>query len=158
MILREGDVTLAGSGLFTLASGIIAGDGFVGRNATFAPGATIRGSGQIGVGNSNFELKSINVLNRGLVEANGGLTVWLINDQNANANNQGGTFRASGAGSVLAFTGPGRLDNTGGGILEALNGGTVQFNSGATLANLVGGTLSGGTYRVVDSGSGALCS
>lgn len=141
LFLRGGDVTLAGNGLIAMnAAAAIAGADTVGQTATINPGVTIRGRGQIGTPNSNFGPTILNVVNQGLVDATGSLTVFVNSSQNSNVANNGGTFRASPSG-FLSFNGPGAVANNTGGIIEALANSTVKVEAGASFTNNAGGTI-----------------
>ena len=149
-LLLRNDVTLAGTGVFAMdgQQAGIAGIDVVGRTMTVAPAAIIRGGGTIGVFNSNFAHKILNVVNQGLIEATTGLTIFVRDNQGSNVANNAGTLRAA-PGSVLEFNGAGTVANNNGGIVEALSNSTIQFINGAAFINNAGGTigLNGGTIN-----------
>jgi fibronectin-binding autotransporter adhesin len=120
---------------------------------TVDSGATIQGSGQIGVGsgnaftlnnagtiNSNSGTMAINagntVTNTNLIEATGGATLNL----GGSFTNTGGTILSTGAGSVVNLAGAGASTITGG-TLTTANGGAMYSNN-STLSGL---TISAGS-------------
>jgi hypothetical protein len=100
----------------------------------------------IGTNNSNFLFKGLRVVNQGLIDATGPMSIFVSTVENTNLVNNGGTLRAS-SGGQLNFTnsGAGVVLNTGG-TVEALADSIVRVN------NLV--TLEGGT--VTTSGTGTI--
>ena len=146
LLMRGASTVLAGNGLFAMNSGTLAGGDYPGQTAIVSPGVTIRGQGMIGTNNSNFASKALNVVNQGLIDATGPLTIFANTSQDSNVTNNGGTLRASDGGQ-LNFIGygtglpngtEGRVVNSNG-TVEALTGSTVRIN------NFV--TLEGGTIR-----------
>ena len=146
LFIRGANTLLAGSGLIALNGSGIAGGDYPGQTLTIGGGQTIRGSGQIGTNNSNFSYKILNVVNQGLIDATGPLTMITNTSENSEITNNGGTLRASNGGQLnLSASGVGRVLNSGGRV-EALAESVVRVN------NLV--TLEGGT--VTTSGSGTI--
>ena len=140
------NTTLSGSGTITLGnngSSIRAAAG----GLTLTNGSTINGGGNIGVNGSDLAVANQGT---GLIDANAsGQTLTL--QANLGLTNAG-TLRASNSGtlSVVVANG-GTFDNTGG-TVRAQSGGTVSLLS-ANLSNLVGNTLTGGTYQAAGTGS-----
>ena len=137
------DVTLAGTGLFSMDSprSAITGTYFTanGKNMTVGPGVTIRGNGTIGTGNSNFAW-GLGIVNQGLIEAVNSLLIFLDKNQGWNMTNDGGTLRAA-PGGTLRFTYPGTVTNNAGGLIEVLSDATLQLDNGAALINNADGTI-----------------
>jgi hypothetical protein len=149
LVVRE-DVTLAGSGSFTMIGGfraIFAGADAAGRTVTVTPGFTIRGDGRIGDNSSIFQHKTLRLVNQGTIDAPGYMWIGVNSSQNANFSNNGGLLRL-GSGGYMEVNGPGTVTNSNGGTIEVRSGGNVQFVGGATLANYDSATqtLTGGTY------------
>ena len=103
---------------------------------------TISGAGQI------FQNSGLSLTNTGTVDATGSNALVMSLDI---ANNAGGTLRASGAGGLIINSNT----TTNNGTVEALNGSAVTFNGSATVANNSAGTLSGGIWRAISTGTGA---
>jgi hypothetical protein len=103
LLLRGSPVLLAGSGVYALngGAGLAGGDG-VGQTAIVSPGATIRGKGTIGTNNSNFLYKALNVVNQGLIDATGPLTLFTSTIENSEITNNGGTIRASNGAQLIS--------------------------------------------------------
>jgi hypothetical protein len=150
LLIRDTNVTLAGTGLIAMnnASGIAGGD-VVGRTLTINPGATIRGRGQFGTNNSSFGPKVLNVVNQGLIDATGPLTMFVANFDSSNVTNtNGGILRAT-SGGTLQFNGPGSVFNAGG-TIDTQTGSAVRVNAPVTVEGGVvtssgTGVIAGGT-------------
>ena len=148
-LLLRSNVTIAGTGQITMGNNFnnaIAGDGTLGYVLTIAPGATIQGGGHFGTSNNNFNPRTVQIVNQGLIESTSGMTIYVSSSANSDVTNSG-TFRAS-PGATLAFQGAvtGAVTNNGG-VLEALAGGQVSLSS-VTLTNYNSPTqtLTGGAY------------
>ena len=171
LFMRGTSVTLAGSGVYAMNGGTtgagIAGGDHPGQTMTVASGVTIRGKGVIGTNNSNFSYKALNLVNQGLIDATGPLTIWAESASNSNLTNNGGTLRASNGGVLnLNGSGVGSVLNSGG-TVEALADSTVRVNNLVTLeggtvttsgtGTIRGGNGSGGTLKnVTNSGTVAI--
>ena len=71
----------------------------------------------------------LNVVDQGLIDATGPLTIWLVEyDVNARLTNNGGTLRASNGGVLEVQR---RLSSTSGGVFNG--GGTVEVQTGSTV-------------------------
>ena len=136
--------TLTGGGTVTLTGANAGINDVLGTQTLTIADQTIQGVGNIGRNTTDFNNQA-----GGTVQANVSGETLVIDP--ASTFNNAGTLRASGGGT-LQLAG-GNYTNTG--TFEALDGGTLNAVSGANLTNLVGGVLTGGTYRVVDDGSGA---
>jgi len=106
---------------------------------------TIQGAGQFGD-------DSLQITNRGVIDANETNNALDINPRGPALNDAGGVFRGSGGGG-LDLTGGSFTNN---GTLEALDGSTVTYSVSATCENNVAGVLTGGTWRAISTGSGAV--
>lgn len=138
--LLGGDLILGGSGVVDMTAagrkGIAGLD--YGRTLTVDTAATVRGFGQLGTNNSNFTYKAMNVVNRGVIEANGGVLVdFIASNENTNLVNSG-TLRAV-ANATLQIIGPNTVPNSG--TIDVPAGGTVQFDNGAILSNQQNGLI-----------------
>lgn len=150
------DVMIDGTGLITLSNSsqnfIRQTTGSGNNRLTIGAHQTIRGSGQIGSSGSFG-----NFTNHGTIIAD--QATPLIIDPQSTGTGEGaegfinhGTLRADQANLNLNA---GSYLN--GGVLEAVAGAsnaTVAFGGSTVLANVLGGTLSGGTYRVSAPGAG----
>ena len=160
LLMRGATVALNGTGLIAMDGGAgIAGGDAVGQTAVVGSGLTIRGKGIIGTNNSNFLYKALNLVNRGLIDATGPLTIFTGTD--TTVTNDGGTLRASDGGQLhFSNAGAGVVLNTGGTVkaladsvvrvnnLVTLEGGTVTTSGSGTIR---GGVNSGGTLKNVTS-------
>jgi fibronectin-binding autotransporter adhesin len=155
MLVWGADATLGGTGLVSMTNGSpgIAGGDFVGRTLTVGPSATIQALGQISTNNSNFTYKALNLVNQGLIETFGNLTLFVDNSSATNVANPGGTLRANGAAALMRFSGPGLVNNTGG-TIASLDGGTVRFAAPVTVEGGTLATSGTGTIRGDSAGSG----
>ena len=129
----SGNVSLAGNGLIVLNdrsnNRIFANTS--GNRLTIGADQTIRGSGNLGIGQTTFTNNGTVIANQStaLVIQPGGGTADFINSAGGILRADGGTLQLSGAsGGVF----------TNNGIIEALNGSQVQLINGASV---VGGTL-----------------
>lgn len=149
-LLLRSNVTIAGTGSILMSNdfnNLIAGENTAGFTLTLAPGATIQGGGHIGGTNNNFNPKSINIVNQGLIESTLGMTIFVYGGASSDLTNSGGTLRATGTGIGLSVSGinGGTLNNSGG-VIEACNGGTVSLGATLTNYNSPTQTLTGGVY------------
>ena len=143
------DTTLTGAGKVVLQGHANAGINGIAGNAILTNSAThtIEGRGSFGE-------NTIGIVNQGTINANVSGEILTIDPDAVSNMTNSGTLRASNGG-VASLTGNlgGTFTNTG--TSEALDGSTLRMESNAVLTNLSAGTLTGGTYRSVDSGSGA---
>jgi hypothetical protein len=138
------NVTLAGSGVWTIDLNNIVGSTANSQTLTNDTQHTIEGFGT---------LRGLTLNNNGTVQANvdsATLTLSPNSFGSSNAVNNNGTMRASGGGRLLMSG----STYTNYGTFEALNASTLQMSI-ATLTNASAGTLTGGTYRSIDTGGGA---
>ncbi len=143
LIIGAGGATLTGGGTIALSN--------TPTNRIYSSSAgtvlnnidnTIIGAGQM------FTSGGLSLNNSGTVEANSANTLTLGLDI---TNNSGGVLRGSGAGGMVVNAGT----TTNNGLVEATNGSAVTFNGPAVVANNAGGTLTGGIWRAISTGSGA---
>ncbi|MCG8508217.1 MAG: hypothetical protein MI741_03220, partial [Rhodospirillales bacterium] len=111
---------------------------------------TIRGVGKIGDNATTLANQAGGII---LADSTTG-GVLLVDPSSSGGMTNAGLMGASGGG-VLSLSGNGGGTFTNTGIFEALDDSTFQMITNASLTNLVSGTLTGGTYRSVDGGSGA---
>ena len=141
----SGNVSLAGNGLIVLNNRsnnrIFANSS--GDRLTIGANQTIRGSGNLGIGQTTFTNNGTVIANQStaLVIQPGGGTSDFTNSTGGILRADGGTLQLSGANGGIF---------TNNGIIEALNGSQVQLINGASV---VGGTLatSGGSIHSLGS-------
>ena len=142
LLIATGGATLTGGGALVLSDNP--------ANRIYANGAavltnvsnTISGAGHI------FTNAGLSLVNSGVVDATGNNSLMLGLDI---TNNPGGTLRGSGAGGLIINSGTTNNQGT----VEALNASAVTFNGSAVVANNAGGTLTGGIWRAISTGTGA---
>jgi hypothetical protein len=130
---------LTGNGRLIM-KGIING-AVVTKNLVNDSSHTIEGYGKLGE-------SGLVVDNRGLISGNVSGQIMTVEPAFTGSVNSG-TMRAT-AGGTMGFVSNRSFTNSG--ILEALNGSSL---TNVLLTNSSGGTLTGGTYRSIDGGSGA---
>jgi len=148
--IQAGGATLTGGGTITLQGS------FDTSRIDGVGGATLTIDNQIIQGRGNVGTNTLGIVNgaNGIVHANSsGNTLTVDPSSVGNFVNQG-TLRASGGGELL-LTGNGGGAFSGGGTFEALDGGLLRANSTAAMNSFVGGTISEGNWRAIDSGNGA---
>ena len=167
--------TLAGSGSLTIDSGVF--DWIFGTmtgtgTTTIAAPATLNLSG---TGSKNLEGSRV-LTNDGTATLSGGYVQFTASGSTAPGAvlDNNGVFNATSDADILfnnigggqpSFSNDGTFNKSGAGTTTSIgvafsNTGTVTVNSGTlsltnALTNLSAGTLTGGTYRAVDGGSGA---
>ncbi|MCB1095365.1 MAG: hypothetical protein KDN22_07265, partial [Verrucomicrobiae bacterium] len=109
-----------------------------------------------GIGNIGFNQAAVTNSAQGTIHADiAGGTLFI--DPNAVLGFvNDGALRASGGGTLdLSGFGGGQFTFGESSVVEALDGGSITHRNGALLTNLKDGTLTDGTYRVIDDGNGA---
>jgi hypothetical protein len=147
-VIIDGSVTVTGTGVWDMTpTFIIAATN--GSTLINEVSHTIRGSGVIG------EFAGLNLVNKGLIDADHPMGLTILSRSSSTTTNMG-IVRASNGGT-LSFSAAYLINN---GTLEALGGNSISSitMSGSTLANVSAGTLTGGSYRSIDNGSGATMS
>jgi len=143
-ILKSGSQIVMGNNAGNQITAVADGD-----TVTIENGATVRGAGRLNFG---FATAYMNLINRGLIEANQPtpLTIAVREDINGRLTNTG-ILRARGDSTLLLrgqqFTAAVGMVNNAGGTIEAIENGTVRVNGQVTVT---GGTLvtsGNGTFR-----------
>ncbi len=144
--------SLTGGGTVTLTgpSNTIWGNTNSGTEVLTNVDNTIQGSGTIGYSNS------IGIVNSGTIKATDAAAL-VLNPSVNNAlsagivNLAGGVLQGAGSGGLLITQGS--VNNQG--LVEALDGSAVTYGASVTNQNLSGGTLTGGIWRSISTGSGS---
>jgi hypothetical protein len=138
------DLVLDGGGHVTLSDAGSATANIIGVTAaTLLTNVdnTIAGAGQIGAGRLTLN-------NSGTINATG--THALVLNTGANTITNSGLFSAIGAGGMTVDS---PVDNSG--TFAVADGSAIRFGAGVGFADLTAGTLTAGTWQVVDGGHGA---
>ena len=139
----DGDVTLAGSGIWSMSNSN--NNRWLDLNGpaslTNGQDHTIQGTGRIGVNDLRID-------NRGTIHGTAGtLAINPVNgDPNEATFTNAGTLRASGGATVvLSGSGGGEFSNTG--LFEALDGSSITSDG---VVQELGSTVAAGTYRAIN--------